>query len=119
VFDAAAGATAIVEVFATGNASRVAEVVASDYLDHQGLDGHEIHGPEGFRKVVAAVHSLQDVHVSIEDIVAARDRAAVRLRWRGADGAGREVIRETLDLLRFEEGLLVEHWGAEIERHVG
>jgi predicted SnoaL-like aldol condensation-catalyzing enzyme len=56
------------------------------------------------------------VRVTIEDIVTAQDKAAVRLRWHGLNPSGRIVIRETLDLLRFVEGRLVEHWGAELFR---
>ena len=64
--------------------------------------------------MVEAVHKSSDVRVTIEDIVAVGDKAALRLRWQGINRAGRTVTRETLELLRFEDGRLIEHWGAEL-----
>ena len=110
--EAEASTRAIVEIFATGDLDAVSSAVADDYLGDL-----EIRGPHGFRQVVEAVHTRSDVRVTIEDIVAAEDKAAVRLRWHGINPSGGTVIRETLDLLRFAEGRLVEHWGAEIFRH--
>ncbi len=40
--------------------------------------------------------------------------AALRLGWHGINRAGRTVTRGTLDLLRFADGRLIEHWGAEL-----
>ncbi len=114
--EAEASARAIVDIFATGDLDAISLAVADDYVDHQGLGQLEIRGPHGFQQVVEAVHKYADVRVTIEDIVAAQEKAAVRLRWRGINPSGRTVIRETLDLLRFVEGRLVEHWGAELFR---
>jgi hypothetical protein len=54
----------------------------------------------------------------LEGNVAAEDQATLRLRWHGINRAGRTVARETLDLLRFADGRLIEHlgpvWGAAI-----
>jgi predicted SnoaL-like aldol condensation-catalyzing enzyme len=96
----------------------VSSVVADDYIDHQGLGESEIRGRDGFRTVVEAVQKSSDVQVMIEDIVAVRDKAAVRLRWHLVDPSGQTVTRETLDLLRFVEGRLAEHWGGELFRQV-
>jgi ketosteroid isomerase-like protein len=65
---------------------------------------------------VEAVHKSSDVRVTVEDIVAAEDKAALRLRWHGINRVGRTVTRETLVLLRFADGRLIEHWGAELFR---
>jgi hypothetical protein len=114
--DADAAARAIIDIFATGDLDAVSLAVAEEYIDHQGLGDVEIRGPHGFRQVVEAVHKSSDVRITIEDIVAAEDKAALRLRWRGINRAGRTVTRETLDLLRFADGRLIEHWGAELFR---
>jgi predicted ester cyclase len=116
VTDAEAATRAIVDIFAKGDLDGVSSGVADDYVDHQGLGDIEVRGPDGFRQVVEAVHTYSDVRVTIEDIVAAQDKAAVRLRWHGIDPSGRTVTRETLDLLRFVESRLVEHWGAQLFR---
>ena len=115
--NAEASARAIVDIFATCNLDAVSSAVADAYVDHQGLGDIEIRGPDGFRQVVEAVHRSADVCVTLEDIVAGQDKAAVRVRWSGINPSGRTVIRETLDLMRFVEGRLVEHWGAELFRH--
>jgi predicted SnoaL-like aldol condensation-catalyzing enzyme len=49
--------------------------------------------------------------VTIEDLIAAEDRAKVRLRWRGTRTSGDDVERETLEIIRIQDGTAVEHWG--------
>lgn len=106
----------IVEIFDSGAVDLISSVIAPEYVDHQGLGEQEIRGPDGFREVVEAVRRYQGVRVTVEDLVADEERAAVRLRWSGVNQAGVVVTRETLDLLRFVNGRLVEHWGAQLLR---
>ena len=112
--DSAGAARAIVAILETRDLDSVDAAVAADY--HQGLGEREIRGREGFREVIEAVHYYAGVHVTVEDIVAEGDKAAIRLRWHGVDDSGEQVIRETLDLLRFVDGRLAEHWGAELPK---
>jgi ketosteroid isomerase-like protein len=114
--DAEAAARVIIDILATGDLDTVSSAVAEKYIDHQGLGDVEIRGQHGFRRIVEAVHTSSDVRVTIEDIVAAEDKAALRLGWHGINRAGRTVTRETLELLRFADGRLIEHWGAELFR---
>lgn len=114
--DAEAAARAIIDILATGDLDAVSSAVAEEYIDHQGLGDVEVRGLHGFCRVVEAVHKSSDVRVTIEDIVAAKDKAALRLGWHGINRAGRTVTRETLDVLRFADGRLIEHWGAELFR---
>ena len=114
--DAEAAARAIIDILATGDLEAGSSTVAEEYIDHQGLGDVETRGRHGFRRVVEAVHQSSDVRITIEDLVAAEDKAALRLRWHGINRAGRTVTRETLDLLRFADGRLIEHWGAELFR---
>lgn len=115
--DAEAATRVIIEILAKRDLDAVPAAVADEYVDHQGLGELEIRGPDGFRLVAEAVHHYSDVHVRIEDIVATNDKAAVRLHWSGTDASGGSVTRETLDLLRFVDGRLAEHWGAELSRN--
>ncbi len=87
--DVESAARSIIDIFATGEVDAIASRVAEDYVDHQGLGDKEIRGPDGFREVVAAVRKYSDVHVTIEDLIAADDRAALRARWHGINDAGR------------------------------
>ena len=104
----------IVEIFEVGAFDLIPAVIAPEYVDHQGLGEKEIRGPDGFREVVEAVRLYEGVHVTVEDLVADEERAAVRLRWYGVNRAGVVVTRETLDMLRFANGRLVEHWGSQL-----
>jgi predicted SnoaL-like aldol condensation-catalyzing enzyme len=116
VQDPEKAARAIVHILATGDVDAIPSAVAEDYVDHQGVGSMAIRGQDGFRRVVEHVQQQTEVRVTIEDLVAAGDKAAVRVHWEAADDSGRRTSRETLDLLRFSEGRLVEHWGAEIGR---
>ena len=103
----------ITKMFSTGDTSTAAAVFAPNYLDHQGL-GEPVKGPGAFEDVVAAARrSYDELAVRIVDAVAEGDKIAVRLRWNGRRG-GKEVVRETIDLLRLENGKVVEHWGSRL-----
>ena len=101
----------IVEIIDNGAFDLIPSVIAPEYVDHQGLGEQEIRGPDGFREVVEAARRDEGVHVTVEDLVADEEKAAVRLRWYGVNQAG-VVTRETLDMLRFANGRLIEHWGS-------
>lgn len=104
----------IVEIFSTGDLSDVKSVISPDYIDHQGLNGIEIKGPEGFSQVVTAAHSgPHNLSVIIHDLIAEGDKVAARLHWHSIDPTGRKIDRETIEFLRFSNGQAVEHWGAE------
>jgi len=114
-------ATRIVAIFTTGDLSAVDSVIAADYIDHQGLHGIRISGPDGFRRVVAAARAAypEGLNVLVQDTVAEADKVVLRLRWRGtAPRSTAEqpelVERETVDILRFVSGKAVEHWGARL-----
>ena len=103
---------AMVSIFATGDLSKIKAVVHSNYLDHQGLGAGPIHGPGGFAMVVGAARSDYELFdVVLEDLIEGDDRCAARLRWIGTRRSGELVERETIDIVRFEHGRAVEHWG--------
>jgi predicted SnoaL-like aldol condensation-catalyzing enzyme len=105
----------MVEIFATGNLETLDSVVSTAYVDHQGLGDLEIHGPEGFRRLVMAVRAphKKDVWVRIEDLIGEGDGAAARLRWHHRQADGTVVERETINIIRSVNGQAVEHWGAD------
>ncbi len=104
----------IVEIFNTGDLSEVDSLFSSEYVDHQRsawLDGT---GSEEFKQIVlGARKSLPSLHVTIEDIIAEGDTVVARLHWHSTHPAGKNIDRETIDILRFVNGKVVEHWGAE------
>ena len=109
----------IVEIFNTGDLSDVDRVFSPQYIDHQKPEGWDVTGPEEFRQIVTNAHnSLKTLIVTIEDLFAESDKVAARLQWHSVDLTGAEVNRETIDILRIENGKVIEHWGAEEWRSV-
>ena len=111
----------IVEMFDNGDVSNVTLLVAADYVDHQGLSGVQIIGPEGFSRVVTTARaSSRELHVRIDDLIAEKDKVAVRLHWQGlvnstgANPVAKAFDRETIDIIRFVNGQMIEHWGTEL-----
>ena len=105
---------AMVAMFASGDPSAAATVIAEDYLDHQGLGAGPMRGVDGFAHVVRTNHAAyEDQQVSIEDLFGVRDRAVARINWRGRRHDGKGVDRVTIDIVRVAEGRAVEHWGAQ------
>lgn len=103
----------MVQMFASGDPSQAAAVVAEDYLDHPGLGDGPIRGIDGFFDIVQANHgSYREQEVRIEDLFGVDDRAVARIRWRGRRLSGEEVDRQTIDIVRVSGGRAVEHWGA-------
>jgi predicted ester cyclase len=106
---------AMVEMFDTGDDGRAEAIVSAHYVDHQGLGTGEILGVDGFRHVVRVARSgYTELDVVIEDLIADGDRVVARLTWRGTRPDGELVHRETIDIVRVESGLAIEHWGSRI-----
>jgi len=103
-------------MFGTGDASAADRVFAPEYVDHQGLRGEEIHGPEGFRRVVEAARSAYAaLDVRFADVQTEGDKITARFHWRGtARDDGRATERETVEVLRLADGVVVEHWGTRV-----
>jgi predicted SnoaL-like aldol condensation-catalyzing enzyme len=104
----------IVEIFNTGNVSEVESIYSSDYIDHQKPEGMQIDGPGEFKQIVqGARKSLPNLKVTIEDVITQNEKVVARLQWHSVDNNGKKIERETIDILHFENGKAVEHWGAE------
>jgi hypothetical protein len=105
----------IIRAFEEGLPDDLDSLVAEDYRDHQSIGETPVRGRGGFARVVdGARASLRDLRVSIEDYIEERDRVAVRLSWRGTAADGSSVVRETIDIIRFEKSRMVEHCGTEL-----
>ncbi len=102
-------------MFSTGEISGVDEVVAAEYLDHQGLDGNELCGADGFVAVVrAARHGYAQLQVDVIELEIAGDTVHGRLHWTGVRADGTEDERDTAEVLRVADGRAVEHWGTRL-----
>lgn len=107
------------EAFNAGNLDVVDGALADGYLDHQaGPDAAA--GPEAFSAFVRAFRAtFPDVRVDVEDLIAAGDRVALRVTWRGSQQGALGGIPATglpvefggYHIYRFEDGKMAEHWG--------
>jgi len=99
-----------------GTADRV---YAPDVVDHNPLPGQ---GPglDGIKQLVAIYHAVfPDLSVSTDDVVSSDDRVAVR--WTatgthqgdqlGVPPTGKQVRLTGIDILRIQDGRVVERWG--------
>ena len=101
-----------------GNMVVIPELVGSEFVNHQ-LDGHEVRGPEGMRRVVGEFRTaFPDVHVTVDDQIAEAD--IVVTRWtaagthRGPLGevapTGKRVKFSGISMMRFDNVRLIEEW---------
>lgn len=104
----------IVEAFNTGDLSEVDSIFAPTYIDHQKPPHIDVDGPEEFKRIVTGARQSEPFKVTIEDIIEGDNKIVARLRWQGIDPHGKVIDRDTIDILHFENGMVVEHWGAEI-----
>ena len=107
----------MVAFFRTGDLSGLASVVSSGYVDHQGVGEGELLGTEGFASVVDLArkgHSQLDVE--IEELNVVDELVVAKLNWIGPAVSRESVIhRRTIEIVRFRDGLAVEHWGSRLD----
>ena len=109
----------MVEVFNTGDTSAVELVVSPNYVDHQGIGGAEVFGADGFANVVTLARQAHpQLRVEIQELNTEGDKVTARLVWSqpGAESSPipkrvPETQRQTIENVRFANGLAVEHWG--------
>jgi ketosteroid isomerase-like protein len=106
--------TAIIDRgFNQGDLSVADEVCSVDLIEHEYLAPEGVPGPEILKGQIAdARRSVSDLVLTIEDLVEHGDQVWARMRARGREPrTGREVSFLVVDICRFADGMLVEHWG--------
>ena len=107
------------EVMNQGNLATLHEVMAEDFTDH----GETLFGSPPNRDVleqgIKGAHGIfPDLHVGLEDLVAAGDYVAARGTMRcthkgeflGVAATGNELSWKGIALFRLENGKIVERW---------
>jgi predicted ester cyclase len=93
--------------------------LAADYVNHTPSTPNPAPGPAGLKPIVAAFRSaFPDLHFEIEDLLVQGDRVAVRVRMEGTHrgplfglpATQRRVRVQQINIKRFREGKIVEHW---------
>jgi steroid delta-isomerase-like uncharacterized protein len=104
--------------FSNGDFAVIDEIVAPDCIEHQ--NGAQGTGPEAVRRIAAGLRvSFPDLKLHVEDIAAVHDKVWVRARARGTDSggvagrppSGKAIEVDVIDVVRFRDGKIVEHWG--------
>ena len=104
--------------FGQGDLAVVDELFAPDFVEHQ--EGVRPPNAEGVKGIIAYLRqALPELNYTIEDIAASGDRVWGRLRSRGTHRGpfmgipptGNEIAITVIDICRFVNGKIVEHWG--------
>jgi len=95
------------------------ELASADYRRHLGPSEPSIDRAAQKLRLQSLQRALPDVHFSIDDLIAEGDRVVFRVTVRatqrgdmfGVAATGKAVAFSAIDILRFEGGRIVEHWG--------
>jgi predicted ester cyclase len=107
----------IEEGFNQGNLAVVDELVAPNAREHQ--RGSE-DGAEGTKKTITYLRSVfPDFKITIDEVVVSGDKVWARQkgggtnlgRFAGHAPTGKRAFIDVIDVCRFEDGKMVEHWG--------
>ena len=110
----------IEEGFNRGDYDVADELVAADMVEHQDFGPGHAPGPDGVKAVMASLRrAFSDFHLAIEDLAVDGDTVWLRMTGTGTnDGSfmghpptGRTMRTAVFDVLRVDDGLIVEHWG--------
>ena len=108
------------DMFNTGNLDSLANYMGADVLDHQMDPSIKSTGLQAVRNLVAMYRTaMPDFHQEILAISTTGDRTWLQLRLTGTNtgplgatpATGKAVDVMGIDMLRFEHGKAVEHWG--------
>lgn len=110
---------AMMDLWNKGNMEVADKAFAHDYVAHDPAIAHPITGPEGVKRLVTMFRSaFPNLHVTIEDQIAAGDRVVSRWMARGTHKgelmgippSGIDVTMVGLTISRVTEGKISEDW---------
>ncbi len=108
----------IEEGFSKGNLEVLNDVFAPNFVEHQ--DGLVPPNAEGVKGAIVSLRTAApDLKLTIEEIIASGEKTWARITARGTHRGpfmGRPATERTfaitvIDICRFENGQVVEHWG--------
>jgi steroid delta-isomerase-like uncharacterized protein len=107
------------EVINKGNLALFDQLVAPDVIEHEALPGFasDREGVKQFFTMFRA--AFPDLHFTAEDMIAEGDKVATRItvngthkgEFMGIAPTGKQITMTGIDILRFADGKVVEHWG--------
>jgi len=108
------------ELFNRGNVGIVGEIFAPDFIEREQLPPGIPDGSEGVKVLTTMLRSaFPDFKATIDDILAEGDKVVIRMTWSGTQkgeflgvpATGKRVSIGVIDIIRFADGKVVEHWG--------
>jgi predicted ester cyclase len=108
------------EGFNEGDLSVADELTSPNMVEHQNFGPDHAPGAEGVKAVISSLRrAFSDFHLAIDDLAVNGDTVWLRMTGTGTnDGpfmghppTGRAIRIDVFDVLRFENGRTVEHWG--------
>ena len=96
------------------------EITTADFVEHEQLGPGLPPNREGAKQFFAsAMKAFPDMRVTIDDEIATGDKVVMRSTWsgthqgefQGIGATGKRVTFQVIDICRFENGKIVEHWG--------
>jgi ketosteroid isomerase-like protein len=99
--------------FNKGDLSIADEVCAEKISEHEYLAKTDVRGPEILKdQIQTARGSVKGLTLTVEDLVEQGDKVWARSTCTGTDPrSGKPISMTVIDICRFENGKLVEHWG--------
>ncbi len=107
------------EVVNRGNLDMIDELASPDFVDHEassGLAG----GREDVKQFLSMLRiAFPDLRMNVEDLIAEGDKVVARAtmtgthqgEFAGIAATGKTVNVAAIDIVRFADGKLAEHWG--------
>ena len=99
--------------FSHGDLTVADDVCAETLIEHQYLTGTDLSGPQILKgQIRDARQSIKNLKLTIEASVETEDTVWARCKATGVDPrSNRSVAIDVMDIFRFADGKLVEHWG--------
>jgi predicted ester cyclase len=97
----------------------VAEVISPDFVDHH--PGFDINGLDSYLDALRDAHANLEIHGELEEVLEAGDRVVTRVHLTGTHvgqvlgvpATGRDVVWETTEIWRVEDGRFAERWAVD------
>ena len=99
------------DVFNHQTLSLVDELYAPNVVDHSAFPG-QAPGSRGIKSAISGFFEIfDDLEVTVEDIVAEKDKVVTRERWRGTHGpSGMTAAGSVIHIFRIRDGRITDEW---------
>jgi len=110
---------AIIDAVAAADLDALDLLIGDDIIDHDAVPGQAA-GRAGIKYWVTMMHgAFEDLTGVVEDTVVEGDKIAARVTWQGihrgefvgVPGTGARVNMQSVQILKFTDGLATEWWG--------